>query len=175
MGHPWWRFGPAVVAAWIGVVGAATGAAHPFHVTLAEAEYNVESGRLEVALRIYNPADLERVLGLIAGHRVDLEATPGVDRLIRDYLERQFVVESPDGRPAGLTWVGKEVDLKTAWLYFEVDLPDGPEGVAFRDRLLFEVEPDQVNTINFRSGDRRGTLRFTRDRDRQVLRWPDRP
>ena len=35
--------------------------AHPFHASIAEAEFNADSGKLEVALRLH-PVDLEAVL-----------------------------------------------------------------------------------------------------------------
>lgn len=145
--------------------------AHPFHITLAEAEYNAETGKLEVALRIYHPTDLEEALSRRAGRRINLEKTEGADDLIMQYLRENFVIEPPGGKPAPLEWVGKEVSLKTAWLYFEVPLPGGPEGVAFRNRLLFDVERDQSNTIVFKQGERRASLRFSRERDRRVFSW----
>ena len=59
----------ALLALALGLGGAAPAAegVHPFHVTLAEAEYNAESRRLEVALRVYHPLDLETALTRRAG------------------------------------------------------------------------------------------------------------
>ncbi|QDV38963.1 DUF6702 family protein [Tautonia plasticadhaerens] len=164
----------AVSGAFAALAGAGPGsgasAAHPFHVTIAEADYDAESGMLEVALRIYNPGDLEEALGRRLGERVDLERTEDVDEAILAYLEDSLVVERPDGERAALAWVGKEVTVKTAWLYLEIPLPDGPEGATFTNSLLFEVEPDQVNTMVFGRGKDRASLRFTRDDPTHTLR-----
>jgi hypothetical protein len=152
--------------------GAGGATVHPFHITMAEAEFNPETNRLEVALRVYHPTDLEAALSRRAGAKVDLEKTGKVDDLILAYLREAFVA-TPEGakEPARIEWVGKEVSLKTAWLYFEVDLPAGIDGTTFKNRLLFEVERDQANTIVFRDATRRASLRLTPSRDARVFTW----
>jgi hypothetical protein len=137
--------------------------AHPFHVTIAEAEFNAEAGTLEMAIRIYNPGDLEQALSLREGERVDLERTEQVDELILEYLRDHLVITPAEGEPAPLRWVGKEVSVKTTWLYAEAELPDGPEGASVTNTLLFEIEKDQVNTMVFGRASDRVSLRFTRD------------
>ena len=93
---------------------------HPFHVSFSEADYNFESGRLEVALRVH-PADLEEVLRRRSGRRVDLdsEGEEVLDRLLSAYAAERFLVASAGGGRGKLEWVGHEVDLNHAWLYFE--------------------------------------------------------
>ncbi|WP_169977706.1 DUF6702 family protein [Tautonia rosea] len=140
-----------------------TAEAHPFHVTIAEVEFNAEAGTLEMAIRIYNPGDLEQALGLREGERVDLEQTENVDEMILDYLRDHLIIAPAEGEPAELQWVGKEVSVKTTWLYVEAPLPDGPEGVRFTNTLLFEIEKDQANTMVFGRSRDRVSLRFTRD------------
>ena len=137
--------------------------AHPRHATIAEAEWNAKSGRLEISLQI-NPVDLEQALRRSYDRPVDLDRTAGIDRLLQDYLARSFVVTESGGKQAKLIWVGHEVDLKDAWLYFEVPLEKGPGNATFGVGLLFELLPDQANTINFRVGKLRKSLTFTADR-----------
>lgn len=158
-----------VVLAMVMVGGTGT---HPFHVTIAEVDVNAEAGTLEVAIRIYNPGDLEEAIGRKEGKKVDLEKTEDVDTLIQEYLAERFVVTRADGEPAELQWVGKEVSLKTTWLYVEIPLPDGPEGATFTNTLLFEIEADQSNTMVFGRGRDRLSLRFTRDSPSQTFRRP---
>ncbi|MEW4566948.1 DUF6702 family protein [Tautonia sp. JC769] len=148
------------------------GAAHPFHVTIAEAEFNAEAGTLEMAIRIYNPGDLEQALGLREGERVDLERTEDVDEMILDYLRDRLVITPAGGKPAPLRWVGKEVSVKTTWLYVEAELPGGPEGASVTNTLLFEIEKDQVNTMVFGRASDRVSLRFTRDDPTHRLERP---
>lgn len=147
-------------------------AGHPSHVTIAEAEYNPESGKLEIALRVDQPGDLEKALSSRTGNKIDLENSKNIDKIITEYLQKTFQVQHSDGRLAKLEWVGKEVTIKTAWLYFEVVLPDGLEGVEITHRMLFEVEADQANTLTIGRGADRISLRFTREAPTKVVRLP---
>jgi hypothetical protein len=145
--------------------------AHPFHVSLAEAEYDRESGVLEVALRVH-PADLEEALRKQAGKRIVLDQSADADERIVAYLRRTFAMKTPQGEAAEIRWVGKEVSVKQAWLYFEVPLPGGIENVEVSQRMFFELLPDQVNTVHLRDGERRVTLHFTRAKPRGRLAFP---
>ncbi|MFH5802674.1 DUF6702 family protein [Alienimonas sp. DA493] len=131
------------------------GAVHPQHVTLAEAEWNPDSRSLEVALRI-TPAQLEEVVERHAGRAVDLDAESS-DAAVAAWLRSAFVVVPPDPDPADdeapapakLKYVGKEVGISVGWVYFEVPLPGGWEGVTIADRVRLDVEPEQHNTLVF--------------------------
>ncbi len=78
--------------------------------------------------------------------------------------------EESDKSKSIIRWVGKEIDLRYAWLYFEICIPDGVVGLEFTNRIFFELEPDQANTINFTDGDWNSSLRFTRLEAWRVLR-----
>jgi hypothetical protein len=147
---------------------ATTAEAHPFHTSIAEAEWNEKSGRLEVALKL-RPENLERALRLRTKRNVVLERTPELDQIIRRYLNDKFVIEDAGKRPAKLIWVGKEVTLKEVWLYFEFPMPDGPAGMHLTNRVLFDLGRDQVNTVNFRLREKRTSLTFSREKPRQPL------
>ena len=150
--------------------------AHPYHVAFAEAEANAETERLEVAMRVF-PEDLEEALARMAERRaVDLEETEDIDELITRYLARTFLLRDPGApreatddeagpKPSVIHWVGKEVGVRHAWLYFEVELgrPDA-EGLEISVRSMLETEPTQENAVRFRRGDERVTLRCTRVR-----------
>lgn len=136
--------------------------AHPHHDSVARAD--VRSGHLEVALRVA-PEDLEEALSRIAGTRIHLERTPGVDGKIIRYLRAHFVLRSREGTRRRLTWVGKEVGIEEAWLYFEVALPrsGGTADHRLENSLFFEIAPTQVNRVLVRDGDRTRELLFSRD------------
>ncbi len=73
-----------------------------------------------------------------------------------------------------LKWVGKEVSVKAAWLYFELPLPDGCEGVTLSNRIFLELEANQVNTLNLREGKQKATLHFTREKPKATVSFaPD--
>jgi len=148
--------------------------AHPFHVSVAELEYQPSTSTLEVALRLF-PEDLETALRQRSRRRVHLERTRGIDRLIVEYLRERFVVAdsrfAKNREVAPIRWVGKEVDPRHAWLYFEVILTPGRRDWTIQNRVLFEVIVDQENTIRVKDGERRYALSFTRQRPSASVRF----
>ncbi len=152
---------------------ASSAEAHPFHVSIAEANRNPKTGNLEIALKVF-PGDLERAVRLKTKQPVDLDKTKNVDKLIVEYLNTVFRVKSVDGKRRKIKWVGKEVTLKDAWLYFEIPIPGGLEGAELEYRLFFELQEDQVNTINLVDGKRGNTLTFHKDRPKQVVKLAER-
>ena len=146
--------------------------AHPRHASIAEAEWNPRTGRLEVALQV-NPVDLELALRRMAARPLDLDRSTDIERYVQDYLVRSFVVRHADGTRAKLIWVGFEADVRDAWLYFEVPLTGGLDNVTFAAGLFFELIPDQANTINFRVGKRRTSLTMTAEQLEAVFHATD--
>ena len=141
---------------------------HPFHVSNAEVEWKEDTKRLEIALKVW-PIDLEEALENQAQRKLDLDETEDIDKLIVAYLQSRFVFHQADGTPAKIDWLGKEVSVKSAWLYFEIPLEKSPEGLEVENRLFLEHLPDQVNLIQFKTGHKRMTLRFAADQPKQKL------
>lgn len=137
--------------------------AHPIHTSLAEADYNRATRRLEVALKVFAD-DFEAALGAHAGHRISLEKTPRAEfvRIASDYVRTRFVVKDAAGMPAPHEWIGH--DLKDAanelWLFFELTLPAGLDDTTVHHAILAERFSDQLNTVQLRDAGRRTTLVF---------------
>lgn len=66
---------------------------HPYHVSLAEVNWNPKSQKFEVALCLW-PADLEKALARQTGRPVDLAKEPNVDRLLESYVSQRFIIRS---------------------------------------------------------------------------------
>lgn len=150
-----------VCAGLLVLVAVAPAVAHPFHVTISEAEYNPRTDHLEVALRV-KPVDLEEALQARFRKKVKLEKDKRADALIAKYLESVFVVRDAAGKPIPLKWVGKEVEIQRVWLYFEFPLKGKLAGAVLDNRVFLEILPDQINTVTFRRGRAQRTLHFTR-------------
>jgi ribosomal protein L23 len=142
---------------------------HPYHVTMAEAEWNKKTGALEIGLKL-RPEDLERALS--AGHkkRITLDKTAKYDKILAAYLAKHFLVKDSSGKTQALKFVGKELNLKSLWLYFEVPLKSGLEGAKVIHKMLFEVLPDQVNTVNFKADKKRCSVHFTLKHPKATIR-----
>lgn len=132
-------------------------AAHPRHATMARAEFNREQGKLQVALQT-DPDDLERALQATGTdlQPEDAAAQAHVERYIREHIiVRPPAKKSDEPRP--MTWVGMEVFIASAWLYFEYDV-QGIWGLRITNTVYFDVQGGQVNTMNLVDGARRTTV-----------------
>ena len=149
---------------------AAPALAHDYHVSLAEVEYNIERGFLEVALRVL-PEDFERALSLDAGSPVVLDGGAATDQRIIGYLRDRVRVRGEDGQALELGWVGEEVDHRAAWLYFEFRVPPVSTDWTFENRILFEIEPRQIHHVLFKRGEERRSWTLS-VQDRQPITLP---
>jgi hypothetical protein len=151
-------------------LGTRTLEAHPFHVSIADAEWNAEHGRLEVALQVH-PEDLEAALRQRTTRPVELEKTAGVDKLVEEFIREVFRVTGPDQKPCPILWVGQETTPKETWIYFEIPAKKSGEGLVIANTLFFDQFADQVNLVNIKHDAGRTTLTFNRQRARQTVRY----
>ena len=70
---------------------------HPYHVSLAEVNWNTKSHKFEVALCLW-PADLEKALARQTGRPIDLEKEANIDQLMEAYIGKQFTIHSTNER-----------------------------------------------------------------------------
>ena len=190
---------PVLLFALTPLASVVAAAAHPQHVTLAEAEWNAKAKTLEVSLAI-TPAQLEECVERHAGRSVDVDAD---EAAVAAWLKSAFVVlpaEAPAEKaaekaarekggaekkprtPAPITFVGQELGVSKGFVYFEVSLPGGWEGAAVTDRVRLLTEPRQHNTLVLsvtRPGPggtpraERATYTFDRDAPTKTLRAKD--
>ena len=135
--------------------------AHPSHVSIAQAEFNPKTKKLEIALRVH-AVDLERAIQASNKKRVNLDKSKASAKVVAAYVAKTFLVTPAKGKQKEIEWVGMELQIKYAWLYFEVPLPEGIEGTKFSNRMFFEHLPNQANTINFKSAKKRTSIISTK-------------
>lgn len=150
--------------------------AHPFHISVAEMEWNTESKRAEVSLKLH-AVDFERALSALAGRKIRLEDEAFPHWATR-YLSQHFFLThatsvdpaSSSGSEAGsevkeparrskLHFVGHELDDNWLWLYFELLPQPALEQFALVNTVLFDVLSDQINTLTVRHNRRKYALR----------------
>lgn len=151
-------------------------ASHPYHVSLTEVRWNPTSGNFEVALCVW-PGDLELALARHTNSSVDLQTVANLDAKLSQYVAEHFSihripVQNPISRVTGsrknaelnlaptqlvsqvsdIRWVGHELDLKQAWLYFEI--PGTTEVNTWRveNHFFNELNEDQINRIQLSVG-----------------------
>ena len=156
---------------------AAAFAVHPQHVSLADAAWNEKSRSLEVTLSL-TAAQLEAAVEGHARADVDLAEESANPRIAAWLADRVFFLppakpgqDEGDREAAALKYVGRELEAGRAYVYFEVPLPGGWEGVTASVAVGFLREPAQHNTLVLnvtRPGPEgkprkeRATYRFTR-------------
>jgi len=123
-------------------------ALHEYYVSVARANYNVKSKRLEVGLKVFTD-DLEKTLLQLSGEPFQLsdpkESDAAEDELAT-YLEEHFVVMQ-NGKLMELFFLGIEPGPDETWLYFEVAMP-ASGNFTFKNTVLFEVFPAQINILH---------------------------
>lgn len=144
---------------------------HPFHVSVAEIEYNSKSRKLECALRIW-PEDLEKALNKQSEEKIDLDSTKDIDERIFKYMQAKIKISDGE-RDSKLIWIGKELEIKQGWLYFEAETGKQPDDFAFSNQMFFELQDDQVNMFNFKFEDRRASISFTKANSQHTLSEKD--
>ena len=143
-------------------------AAHKFHTSFTEAEYNAKEGSLQITLRTF-PDDLELILGKRSGKSVRLDRKQDAEPLLVAYLQETFQLKNSKGEIVKLSWVGMDAGVDSAWLYFEARLPDGLAGAQLRNQFLFDLYDDQVNLVNVKQDKQKRALTFKNSADFQPL------
>jgi hypothetical protein len=156
------------------LLGGVTASAHPIHTSIAEADYNCATKKLEVALRVYVD-DFEAALSTHARRPISLEKTPPAEfnALAHAYLAEKFTVRTRAGAAVAPRWVGREIKPadNELWFYFEFALADGVEGIRLRHGALGEQFPNQINSVRIRDDGRKTTLVYLPKQTEKTVRF----
>ena len=161
-------FGGTVAAA-ICEPGGMSPSKHPYHVSVAEVEWNSKTKKLEVALCVW-PADLEKSLAKLKGKPVDLDKTRKLDGWMKKLVSKKFTFRNTKGEAKALSWVGHEKDLKQAWLYFEVDGVQVGETLTISNQIFFDLNEEQQNQLNGKIGKQRLRTAFIKGKAEQSFK-----
>lgn len=141
---------------------------HPVHETVTEMEWNPQTRRLEVAMRL--DAIDEQWLRKRAT-RTPTPADPGNWELA--YLRRHFRISEPPqkGKPDATKyrWIGRDEDKGHVWWFFELEPADRDPPQWIEHRVLFEKESNQANRILLLGTVPARTLILTMQRPRASL------
>ena len=93
--------------------------AHSSHSSVTEAEWNKDSRRFEIAMKV-RIADLQDAISAKQGKRLRLHTGSPADAIL-EYLTENFYVTFSENQKCRLRWVGMELELHDVWLYFEAE------------------------------------------------------
>ncbi|QDV84398.1 DUF6702 family protein [Planctomycetes bacterium TBK1r] len=128
---------------------------HPVHETVCEIEWNAESRRVEVALRIDVLDEQWMARSIQADADEDWQGQYLRSKLFFDPQVGQGERAEPEaakpeavklsGRP--IRWVGRKLDGGHVWWFFEVVCQDGQPPTSIQTRLLFDRQRDYQHRI----------------------------
>ena len=125
--------------------------AHGVHASLTSVNFVPETKALEIIL-VMQADDLETFLRRDTGRQIEIDRTPGAEKLVFQYIEKRLAFTSPSGARTPLKWVGMEISTQKVTAYLETQMPEGVEGMKIRNELLFDLLTDQVNMLSVKRG-----------------------
>ncbi len=131
-------------------------AAHPFHVSNAEIEYNSKTKSFEIALCMW-AEDIEAHFRAATNKPFDLDKIKNRDQLLADYIDERFTIADANRKVGRLNWVGHELEKRKVWVYFEIKI-DSPHNYTIENRVLLDQHPQQVNLMQVRIGKSRNSF-----------------
>lgn len=117
---------------------------HPVHETVSEIEWNSETGRLEVALRLdaLDEQWLRKRLARPPQAKGVWETT---------YLRDRFRIAPPpeqhESDSTTYRWIGRDEEKGHVWWYFEIEPADKQPPTWIQQRLLFEKGENHTNRV----------------------------
>lgn len=132
--------------------------AHKFYVSLAQVEHTTD-GRLEVSLRFF-PDDLEAALRRSTGRTIAVENTKEFAAAFEPWINSVFAI-SASKQTTAFKHVGVEVSVEVVWVYVEAPWTESLDRSSMKNAILFDLSPDQKNTVNFVEGKKRSSIVFS--------------
>lgn len=132
---------------------------HKFHTSLTRMDYNPKENQIEITIQLF-PHDLIPLLEKRARRKIELETTEGIDQMILDYLVENFIFKDKTGAIKNLSWVGKELEVDTAYIYLQIASNDGIDGAQLQNTIFFESFNEQTNLVLARAEKRKADLLF---------------
>ena len=133
--------------------------AHRFHTSLTRIDFNKNQKLYEISIQLFTH-DLIPVLEKRGGKRVELEKSADADKLIFDYINKNFQLTDTKGEVKNLKWIGKETSIDTVWVYLEIEATENLENYKLRNTLFFETFPEQTNLVVCRYDGKKADLMF---------------
>ena len=134
-------------------------ASHRYHTSLTRMDYNDKEKSVEITIQLFTH-DLIPMLERQAKKKIDLETTPDIDKLILEYVNKNFVLIDRNNKKREPIWVGKELEVDVALVHIEIPLAEGLMGAQLKNTIFFEGFPEQTNFVTARFDGKKSDLLF---------------
>lgn len=133
--------------------------AHPFHASIAKAEYNYESKSLQVVINTFTD---DVLMALTHFQKESIKDPQTVDKFLPAYLQQHLTLQNSKGKLLPMTYIGSAAQGSTLKVYVEFFCSwKELQKTNIQYSLLFQEFDDQVNTVNIYVGSHKQTLVFT--------------
>lgn len=136
-------------------------AAHAFHTSLTEIQFNPKEKSLEISIRLFTD-DLETALTkLNNGQKIMIGGkNDNSDAVLNKYIQQHFAIITPQKQKKPLNFVGKELEGDATWVYVEMpNSADVKSHILYND-FMQELFDDQTNLVNFLYAGNKKTFLF---------------
>ncbi len=137
-----------------------TSSIHPFYISVSEINYNVESKRMELSVKIFTD-DFENTLQKVYGHSINLtipKDTSLRDQMVASYIQNNLVL-SINNKSCTINYLGIEKEEEAVWCYFESEPCEFPVALQIKNTLLYQHVEGQINIMHVRVGNQRKSLK----------------
>jgi len=137
---------------------AVTSAAHTYFVGLTELSLNSSTSKLEIIHQL-TTHDLENAIA----ENKEIHFSPeheNYEKYIQAYVNEHFQLQS-SGKVIVLNWIGIELVRGKILIYQEAPFKKVLHGLLVKNALLVNTYSKQVNTVNYKSTQVKGSLTFT--------------
>lgn len=145
-------------------------AAHPFHISITDIEYDKESRSLEIAQKIFTD-DLETALKNEFGQTVDLNDENQREKhrtMIEQYLRKHLDL-NVNGKQQEFEFLGMEREEDATWCYIEVGNVRKLKSLQVSNRLLLESFDDQMNLVHIKKDGKIRSMRLSAEKTEDLL------
>ena len=137
---------------------AANAAAHTYFVGLTELSINDKSHKIEIIHQL-TAHDLENAIAEIKQINFSPEH-PNYEEYIHQYIDEHFQLQYSE-QIITLKWIGLELNGGKIITYQEAPFKIILNGLVVKNALLVNTYSRQVNTLNYKSAEIKGSLTFT--------------
>jgi hypothetical protein len=125
------------------------GFTHPFYLSVTEINYNPDSKRIELSVRMFTD-DFENALRAQYKQSIDLINPKDINQMnqfVREYIGKNLEIIA-DGKPVPVKFLGYEKDQDVIWSYFESEELLKPGHYRITNTLLYQHIESQSNIIH---------------------------
>lgn len=131
---------------------------HTYYVGLTDIAYNQESGRYEIAIKVFTN-DLETAIEKSTGkdlHIGEKAEVPTADTLIFNYARKHFSISEPEKPILTLQPVGRETNLDITWIYLESVVAKSIPSLKVENSMMMEVFSEQSHLVHYTASESTG-------------------